>query len=76
MGGEGCENAARNSAVAVGFARPEHGVGFIHHHNHGAKRAYRHEDPRLLALSVADPFGTELTHLHHRQRTLAGEAVG
>ena len=41
----------------------------------GPERANGHENARLLALGVADPFGAELAHLHHRQAAFAGEAI-
>ena len=41
----------------------------------GPERADGHENARLLPFGVADPFGTEFAHLHHRQAALAGEAI-
>ena len=73
--GEGGEHAARHAAVAVGLARAEDRVGLVHHHDHRAERADGHEDARLLALGVADPFGAEIADLHDRQAALAGEAI-
>ena len=67
--------ATGNAAVAIGFSRAKNCIGFVHHDDDGSQRANREQNPHLLLLSVADPFGAELAHFHYRQTTLAGEAI-
>src|SRR5215831_11702495 len=72
---EGGKHTTRNAAIAVGFTRSENRVRFVHHHDHRTESANGHENARLLAFGVADPFGSELTHFHDGKAAFAGEAI-
>ena len=76
VSGKRGEHPARDAAVPrIHIARAEHGVGFVHDHDHRPQRADGHQNSRLLPLGVAHPFRAELTQFHDRQSALAGKTI-
>src|SRR5215475_550928 len=75
MRGKSGEDATGNAAVTVGLAVAENGISFIDYDDDGAEGANGHQDAGLLALSVADPLGAEISKLHNGQATLTSEAI-
>ncbi len=75
MCGERGEHTPGNPTVAVGLAIAEHGVRFVHYHDHRAKSTNSHQHAGLLPLCITDPFGAKLAHFHHRQSAFARETI-
>src|ERR1051326_4055358 len=75
MRGKGRKDSPGDAAVSVCVSCAKNRIGLVNDHDHRSEGPYRHEDAHLLALCVADPLGTKLTHFHDWQAALAGETI-